>query len=483
MTNWKSSTLLGAALPVAVASGLAVAHPNPGVRALIPALIVLAWASVRPARLLVLTLLAVIFGPTVNQVAGVPFAQSADEALLLAFTVVAAWSRLTRGLRLRRFPGTLWFVLFALAGTLSSLTAGVPLETMGVGGLLLIKGVVLGWGAAQLDWESMAAPTYRFAVVMGTLLIAAGVLNVVAAATFNQWFSAGGYDVAARAGFPAVIGWFKHPSFFAQTAGLAAVALFAFRREMGRGGRVLTIALAVLSALSLRRKSWVSVPAGLLGALAARSKLAAVSLALVGALGGWLVGGTQIQSVVDETVTGLSDDDAPRVILYRGAVDIAQEKTPLGAGFGRWGSAPSVGEDYSPEYVSRGLNLVDGFEVAGEREFTYATDTFWPIIIGETGWIGLALYALGLLAMIRLFRREVNAEDPWRRTLGVTGIGWAILLLVESTAAPVLTGPPTFPWIFVLAGALASIRQDDAPRATQGEMKSGGRVDGRVVSE
>jgi hypothetical protein len=464
-----------------LATGVAASRPGL-LLALVPfALLVMVWAAIRPERLLMLALAAVLFGPTVVQVTGVAFVQNADEALLLAFLMTAVGGRLASGQRLTRFPGGKWFVLFALTGLISSEIAAIPWTTSGAGALLLCKGVLLGWGAAQLDWESRAEGVRRFAVAVALLLVVTGALNLAVPAMWTQTFSGGGYDGTARAGFPAVIGWFKHPSFYAQVAGLTAVALFAFRRELGRGGRALAATLVVLSFLSLRRKSWVSVPAALLGALAIRSKGAAFALAVAGVFAAWVVGGAQIQAVVDRTVTGLSQADAPRVILYSGAFDIAEERLPLGAGFGRWGSAPSVGEDYSPEYLRRGLYLADGFEVSGRRDFTYATDTFWPIVIGETGWLGLAFYLLGVLAMVRLFRREVGAKDPWRRTLGVTGVGWSILLLIESAAAPVFTGPPTFPWLFVLAGASVALREAaDAQPPTAAEA-SGRRVDGRVI--
>ena len=85
-------------------------------------------------------------------------------------------------------------------------------------------------------------------------------------------------------------------------------------------------------------------------------------------------------------------------------------------------------------------------------EKAFATDTFWPVVLGETGYLGLIGYVLALVMMIRIFRTGVRSTQPLSRAMGTTGVGWLMLLLWESTAAPVFSGPPLYPWLFVAAG-------------------------------
>ena len=163
---------------------------------------------------------------------------------------------------------------------------------------------------------------------------------------------------------------------------------------------------------------------------------------------------------------------APRVLMYRGAVNIADQQLPLGAGFGRWGSAEAM-THYSPEYIARGFNTMYG--LAPHSPINYATDTFWPIVIGEAGWLGLAFYVVALWKMYAAFRRGAKDDRPGVRAVGAIGVGWLVMLLFESFAAPVFTGPPLYAWLFVAAGLLVAVseRVDDTPEPKAGTPTQG----------
>ena len=74
----------------------------------------------------------------------------------------------------------------------------------------------------------------------------------------------------------------------------------------------------------------------------------------------------------------------PRVALYAGSVAIARDEFPLGVGMGRYGSQMSR-EEYSPVYQRYQLHRVFGLR---EHRPIAVTDTFWPMVLGETGVIG-----------------------------------------------------------------------------------------------
>ena len=74
---------------------------------------------------------------------------------------------------------------------------------------------------------------------------------------------------------------------------------------------------------------------------------------------------------------------------------MARDHLPIGAGFGMYGSHLSRAE-YSPIYAQYGLDRVP---LLGPDQPYAVTDTYWPMVLGETGLIGL-LAALTFFATV-----------------------------------------------------------------------------------
>jgi hypothetical protein len=55
------------------------------------------------------------------------------------------------------------------------------------------------------------------------------------------------------------------------------------------------------------------------------------------------------------------------------------------------------------------------------------------------------------------FRRVWRDETaPWLRCLGLTGVGWTVMMLIDSVASPVFNAAPSFPLLFALAAVVRS---------------------------
>ncbi len=81
-------------------------------------------------------------------------------------------------------------------------------------------------------------------------------------------------------------------------------------------------------------------------------------------------------------------DSSARGTMTMGGFDVANRYFPLGAGFGTYGTSAAVNY-YSPLYVELGFKKVYGL---GYANTNYATDTFWPAIFGEFGYIGVLVF-------------------------------------------------------------------------------------------
>ena len=88
------------------------------------------------------------------------------------------------------------------------------------------------------------------------------------------------------------------------------------------------------------------------------------------------------------------------------SVRIANNNIPFGGGFGTFGSRMAQ-IHYSPLYYNYHMMTTPG--MAPKRP-SYACDTFFPAILGESGWLGFAAYLLLILLLVLLiFRMQKKA--------------------------------------------------------------------------
>jgi hypothetical protein len=88
---------------------------------------------------------------------------------------------------------------------------------------------------------------------------------------------------------------------------------------------------------------------------------------------------------------------------------------------------------------------------------TFLTDTFWPAVLGETGFLGALAYVLAVGAVLRMAVRSARSAGPVHRAVGLaTAIVW-VQVLVLSPAGPILNAPATAAVPFLLLGLLARL--------------------------
>ena len=102
-----------------------------------------------------------------------------------------------------------------------------------------------------------------------------------------------------------------------------------------------------------------------------------------------LLGAFQIQ-------TYLMNENAPRYLFFYYGGKTANTYFPLGAGFATFGSDQAA-RNYSQLYYKYGFNRLFGMNM---EDGSFLSDTFWPMAIGQFGWIGSFLY---IYIYIRVF--------------------------------------------------------------------------------
>jgi len=86
--------------------------------------------------------------------------------------------------------------------------------------------------------------------------------------------------------------------------------------------------------------------------------------------------------------TYLMNKDAPRYLFFYYGGITANNYFPLGSGFATFGSDQAA-RLYSPLYHQYGFNDLFGMTI---ENGSFLSDTFWPMAIGQFGWIGFCIY-------------------------------------------------------------------------------------------
>lgn len=421
----------------------------------------------RPTLLAGAAIGAIVFAQTIEHLAGGGVLGLVDDAIVGLAIVGLPLGAFLRAGRLRAFPHAVTVFVFAylLIGVLSAIPQDVALGTAGAGLYLAARPFLLAWALLQVDWDAAKLGRFGRAGVMAMwVVIAMGAANLAAPAAWTAIFASN--PIPEYNGFvPGIVGPFAHPSFFGQFLALGVIALVAYRVHVGKKHTALIVAGAGFSLLSFRRKTLASLPAGVVQVLLSRrpgATIVALVLTLpLAAMVAWPQFSSIIASI-NRTYFVAPDENARSALTLR-SLDVANSYFPLGAGFGRYGSSPAA-SDYSPEYIARGFDTIYGLE---PRDPRFASDTFWPQVIGESGWLGLIAF-LGILICVYVhFTRMTRSGSPMLRAIGAAGLGWTVMLTVESVAAPALSAPPTYgalPLLFAIGMVLS--RDEQAPDFT-----------------
>lgn len=162
---------------------------------------------------------------------------------------------------------------------------------------------------------------------------------------------------------------------------------------------------------------------------------------------GILIGWTQIQYYFFSSMR----DGSARNLLLRKCFVIAADHFPFGAGFGTFASYFSS-VVYSPIYAKYGLSSIYGLT---QNNPAYISDSFWPMIIGQSGYIGLILYFLLLITLFTKIQNlsKINKEYYLASLFALT------YLCISSMAEAAFVSPISIPLAIVIGISIAKGEQ------------------------
>lgn len=382
-------------------------------------------------------------------------------ALIFLVIIVLPW--FIKGQRPSK-TGIEWLLsLFLLIGIISSIKAKVPHFILASQFLLYIKGFLFFGIFANLPIGKMILHKHiRFFFYAGLLILALGFIDLVAPELFRKVTGNMGYEPISGGILP-VKSLFIHPGVFGWFMCFITLYCLAFFIVFGTHSYLFTgLAFCIGCILSMRAKALGGLVAGILAGLSTlpltkriEKGFIIVVVIICISIPVW----PKLYRLYQEKFSEYVEVEEPMLVarhaLYITSVEIAKDYFPFGAGFGRYGSWLSR-KYYSPLYDEYNLSNVYGMT---EEKPSFINDTFWPMILGETGFIGLALFAGILLSFFRTIYKQIKSEnDKFIKAFQLGTFMVLIESLVESIAQSVYVGPPMYYFVFGAIGVCYSLK-------------------------
>lgn len=300
--------------------------------------------------------------------------------------------------------------------------------------------------------------------VMGFISAIAGVFNFVFP---NLWCSIIPYAwVEWRLGIPSVLGLFIHPGQFGWFMLFVAILYYSeYKMTKKKKSLCVFIVYALLSVTSIKIKVIAALLCVLFVDLFIVDRKRINSKKIVALGGSFLVVivffGEYIFENVKKYIFGTTTEVSARYILLNRSFKILGDYFPFGVGFGKFGSWYAR-VNYSEYYYKYDCDTVYGLTPSDPR---FATDTFWPAILGETGIFGLILYVYFLFFATRSQLKTVWDKGKSTFTRGVAHFGVLVLIqsIVETMGEAAFNSAPQniFVGFMVGLGICMSLKKDD----------------------
>ena len=263
---------------------------------------------------------------------------------------------------------------------------------------------------AGLDWEEMKTIARWNAAIIATILFAIFLVDRV----FHFWPCEVRYGIASAKLF------YYHPTYLAGAVAFLLALLTVFYEKKN----LPFIAIAVIiMAFTLRAKALASA------AMYVAMFVFFVVLKLHLKLWHVVVAGAGVVAIGWDKIRLYFVDNSttmPRAIFLRTSLQVMQDYAPIGTGFGTFGSA-EAGKHYSAVYLKYGFNdlyhvrdaqnventmrlinesagLTYLYQLDPERYLyreSYMSDHFWPIIFGQTGYLGTVVFLIILAVLLK----------------------------------------------------------------------------------
>lgn len=145
----------------------------------------------------------------------------------------------------------------------------------------------------------------------------------------------------------------------------------------------------------------------------------------------------------------VSNSSFARSVLTVTSINIANDFFPVGTGFATFGSYQS-GVYYSPVYHKYGIDRVWGISKSYPK---FISDTFWPMLIGQFGYLGLMFFIFYVAFFFSLISklRQLNLDYYY------SALACLIYLLISSTAESSFVQPYAVLFFYIIGAYISQL--------------------------
>jgi len=225
-----------------------------------------------------------------------------------------------------------------------------------------------------------------------------------------------------RYGIKALKLYFNHSTYYAAANFVSSVLIYLFMKK--KSDYIFIILGFILTILSLRAKAFISVVTAVSCFYIFRKRLLFGNIKYL-----FFLLGLVIITIIgyDAYDTYFNNDYNARQALTETCFKIAKDYFPVGGGFATFGSSESV-KNYSMLYSIYGIDKVYGLS----PDFSnFISDTFWPMIIGQTGAIGIISY---IIILFTIFKKFILYAFKKNRSCFICSLVCFLYLLISSLA-------------------------------------------------
>ena len=192
--------------------------------------------------------------------------------------------------------------------------------------------------------------------------------------------------------------FFTHPTYLASFSVIIIILLSVNLREHKENKKYIILMLLVLAS-TLRFKSIAFIPIYMYLyyiVFIRQRKLQLLDIGILCVLGGVFA--------ISQVMEYFNNPDWARNVLTMNSLNIAKDNFPIGTGFGTYASWAS-GESYSNIYYDYNISTTWGIS---PDFYEFIADTFWPMIIGQFGVLGLGIY---IYILLRIYKNIINNDN------------------------------------------------------------------------
>ena len=229
--------------------------------------------------------------------------------------------------------------------------------------------------------------------------------------------------------------FFTHPTYLASFSVIIIILLSVNLREHKENKKYIILMLLVLAS-TLRFKSIAFIPIYMYLYYIVFKKQRKLQLLDVGIL--CVLGGV---FAISQVMEYFNNPDWARNVLTMNSLNIAKDNFPIGTGFGTYASWAS-GESYSNIYYDYNISTTWGIS---PDFYEFIADTFWPMIIGQFGVLGLGIYIYILLRIYKNIMNNDNLDYYFGQILTL------LYLIILSIAEASFSGPIVVVYMALIA--------------------------------